>query len=55
MCGSFYRLQGFSLDPDWNESKRFAVIGGDFVVSLYDFETGCITQGHRGHVNEVSN
>ncbi|CAO1380587.1 unnamed protein product [Diamesa serratosioi] len=46
------KLQGFSLDPDWNELKRFAVISGDFIVSLYDFNTGNITQGHRGHANE---
>lgn len=44
----------FSIDPDWNEHKRLAVINADFNVLIYDFETGIAMKAHKGHDSQVS-
>lgn len=49
-----YRLCGFSIQPNWDDSKRFAVINADFHVLIYDFTNGEAVKGHKGHESIVS-
>lgn len=50
---SSFRLCSFAIDPNWNLSKRLAVINADLNVLIYDFDTGEAVKGHKGHDNEV--
>lgn len=56
MCSPLdsFRLSSFSINPNWEESQLVAVINGDQQVLVYDFATGSIVKGHKGHVNEVA-
>lgn len=49
----FFRLCSFSIFPRWNESKRFSVINADFNVLIYDFTSGEVIGGHKGHEHEI--
>lgn len=47
-----HRLSAFTIDPDWSETKRFAVVNGSQQVLVMDFETGQVIKGHKGHCTE---
>lgn len=44
-----FRLNCFALSPLWIENKHVAVMNGDLVVLVFDFENGKAIKGHKGH------
>lgn len=44
------RILGFSPAPDWETTKRLAVIDADLFVTVLDFQTGKAVNGHKAHV-----
>jgi WD40 repeat protein len=48
----FSRVFSLSVNPNWSESQYFAVINSDFHVLVYDFNSGEVIKGHKGHEKE---
>lgn len=37
------------MSPTWKEKQHIAVMNGDLAVMIYDFATGDVLKGHKGH------
>lgn len=48
------KLNCFALCPNYNDTKRIALINGDYQVLVYNFQIEEIIKGHKGHCDELN-